>query len=156
MERHSPKTTPYVLGGAETTVYTWVHHELPAEVPVTFFNTGSVIVKLRIQGETNYIPFGPGTLLTLNPDGNVYATTDGAPANLLVCTGIRASTSGVSSTGTAISTELSALAAALGQKELLAGILRQVQLTNEHLSRINDEQLYERDLSPHVLGMGDI
>ncbi len=156
MERHSPKTTPYVLGGAETTVYTWVHHELPAEVPVTFFNTGSVIVKLRIQGETNYIPFSPGTLLTLNPDGNVYATTDETSANLLVCTGIRASTSGVSSTGAATSTELSALAAAFGQKELLAAILRQAQLTNEHLSRINDEQLYERDLSPHVLGMGDI
>ncbi len=156
MERHSPKTTPYVLGGAETTVYTWVQHELPAEVPVTFFNTGSEVVKLRIQGDANYIPFNPGTLLTFNPSGNVYATTDGGVANLLVCTGIRAGTSGVSSTGAATSTELSALAAAFGQKELLAAILRQAQLTNEHLSRINDEQLYERDLSPHVLGMGDI
>jgi len=158
MERHSPKTTPYVLGGAETTVYTWVHHELPAEVPVTFFNTGtgSEVVKLRVQGDTNYIPFGPGTMLTLNPSGNVYATTDGGVANLLVCTGIRAGSSGVSSTGASTATELSALAAAFGQKELLAMILRQAQLTNEHLSRINDEQLFERDLSPHVLGVHDI
>lgn len=156
MERHSPKTTPFVLGGAETTVYTWVSHELPAEVPVTFFNTGSEVVKLRIQGDTTYIPFGPGTLLTFNPSGDVFATTDGGAANLLVCTGIRAGSSGVSSTGASTATELSALAAAFGQKELLAMILRQAQLTNEHLSRINDEQLYERDLSPHVLGMGDI
>jgi len=156
MERHSPKTTPYVLGGAESTVYTWVQHSLPAEVPVTFFNTGSEVVKIRVQGDTNYIPFGPGTLLTFNPSGDVYATTDGPAANLLVCTGIRASSSGVSSTGASTSTELSAIAAAFGHKELLSMILRQAQLTNEHLSRINDEQLFERDLSPHVLGRHDV
>lgn len=153
MERHSPTTTPFVLDGTESTVYTWVSMQLPAEIPVTFFNTGDTVVKLRIDGQTNYIPFGPGTLLTLNPSGDVYATTDGGAGNLLVATGIKAGTSGVSSTGVATATELSALAHAFKQKELLAMILLQAQLTNEHLSRINDEQLTERDLSMNVLGV---
>jgi len=154
MERHSPEPTPFVLGGAETTVYTWVSHKLPAEVPVTFFNTGDEVIKLRLQGNVNYIPFGSGTLLTLNPSGNVYATTDGAVANILVCAGIKASSSGVTALGTTTS-ELSALAHAYKQREILAMILLQAQLTNEHLARINDEQIYERDLSPHVLGGPD-
>jgi hypothetical protein len=156
MERHSPKTTPYVLGGAETTVYTLAFGALPAEIPVTFFNTGTEVIKLRVQGDTNYIPFGPGAWLTFNPSGNVYATTDGAAANLLVTTGIRAGTSGVSSTGALSATELSTLTAVYSLKELAALNLRQAQLTNEYLARIIDEQLSERDLSPHVLGVHDI
>jgi hypothetical protein len=153
MERHSPQMTPYALGGTETTVYTWEALNPPAEIPVTFFNTGDTIIKLRVQGNTNYAPFGPGTWLTFNPSGDVYATTDGGSASILVSTGIRAGSSGVSSTGVATSTELSALAAAYTAKELQALTLLQTQLINEHLSRINDEQLTERDLSKNVLGV---
>ena len=156
MERHSPTMTPFVLGGAETTVYSWAALRPPAEVPVTFFNTGSTVIKIRIQGDTNYAPFGPGTWLTFNPSGDVYCTTDGGVANLLVSIGIKAGTSGVSSTGAISSTELSALTALYSLKELMAMNLRQNQLMNEHLARIRDEQLYERDLSPHVLGRHDV
>lgn len=153
MERHSPKTEPYVLGGAETTVYTLVFGQLPADIPVTFFNTGTTVIKLRIQGNENYLPFGPNSFLTFNPSGNVYATTDGGVANITVSTGIKAGTAGVSSTGATSATELAAIANAFGQKELLSLLLLQAQLTNEHLSRINDEQLSEQDLSQNVLGV---
>jgi hypothetical protein len=153
MERHSPKTTPYVLSGAETAVYVQVPLQLPAEIPVTFFNTGNTVIKLRIQGDADYLPLGPNSWLTFNPSGNVYATTDGSVANLLVSTGIKAGTAGVSSTGATSATELSALATAFTLKELQALTLLQTQLINEHLSRINDEQLTERDLSKNVLGV---
>jgi len=155
MERHSPKNTPFVLSAAESTVYEWVALTPPAEVPISIFNTGDTIIRWRVQGDANYAPLEPGGWRTFNPSGNVYATVDAGSGNLLVSSGIRAGNTGISSTGVATKTELSALSFAHGQKELLAMILLQAQLTNEHLSRINDEQLFERDLSPSVLGSQD-
>ena len=156
MERHSPTTTPFVLAAAaEMTVYNAQPLALPADVPVTFFNTGASLVRLRIQGNADYVPVGVGTYLTFNPSGDVYATVDTGTGNLLVCTGMRSGSSGVSSTGALTQTELSALTT-FGQKELLAMMLRQLQLLCEHASRVTGEQLFERDLSPHVLGVHDV
>ena len=158
MERHSPTTTPYVLGGAESTVYEAQSLSPPADVPVTFFNTNASgpVILVRIQGNTNYVPVGPASYITFNPSGDVYATVASGTGNLLVCTGMRAGSAGVTSTGALTSSELAALNASYSQKEALWLLLRQAQLTNEYLARIIDEQLSERDLSPHVLGMNDI
>jgi hypothetical protein len=153
MERHSPITTPFVLGGAESTVYTWKDLRPPAEVPVTFFNVGETVALIRVQGNTDYVPVGPASFITFNPSGDVYATVAAGVGNLLVCTGMRAGSAGVSSTGALTTSELAALNASYSQKEALWLLLRQAQLTNEYLARIIDEQLSERDLSPHVHGV---
>lgn len=155
MERHSPTTTHYSLSAAEAIVYTATALAPPAEVPVTFFNTGETLIRIRIQGNTDYVPVGVGSYVTFNPAGNVYATVDSGVGNILVCTGMRAGTAGVTNSGALTGSELAALNAAYSRKDALWLILRQAQLTNEYLARITGEQLFERDLSPHVLGAHD-
>ncbi|KKL06726.1 hypothetical protein LCGC14_2593140, partial [marine sediment metagenome] len=120
MERHSPTNTPFVLGGAETTVYEVKANRPPAEVPITLLNPGDTIVRWRVQGDTNYAPLEPGGWRTFNPSGDVYATVDAGSGDLIVSIGLRAGNTGISSTGVATKTELAALAFAHGQKELLS------------------------------------
>jgi len=151
MERHSPNPQPFVLATTEQVVYDAQPLAPPAEVPVTFFNTGEIVVRLRVQGSTTYLPVGPATFITLNPSGKVYGTVDSGTGNLIVAAGVRAGSAGVTNSGALSSSELSALDAAYSRKQALWLLLRQAQLTNEYLARIIDEQLSERDLSKHLI-----
>lgn len=156
MERHSPIMTNYTLGVAEIRVYEARPMTPPADVGVMVVNTGDTVALVRVQGNTAYAALKPGVGMKCNPSGDIYATVSAGVGHIFVSTGTEFFDIGMSSTGIATKTELSALASLYTLKEFAAMILRQAQLTNEHLSRINDEQLFERDLSPHVLGVHDI
>ena len=156
MERHSPITTPYVLGGVESRIYEMQPLRPPADVPVSVINTGDTVVQVRVQGNTNYIPLLPGLLMKCNPSTDIFGTVSAGVGNVLVVTGADFMDTGMSSTGIATKTELSTLASLYTLKEFAAMNLRQNQLICEYLARITDEQLFERDLSPHVLGRHDV
>ena len=145
MERHSPKTARFVVGSsAEVTVYT--SDLAPADVDISVFNSGEVVAKFRIQGNADYIPVAPGRGLTVNSHQSIYATTDSGTTTVITATGVRAWNSGVSSTGAVTKSELSALGAALTQKDAILSLLQQSRLTNEYLSLLTDTRLHERDI----------
>lgn len=128
----------------------------PADVPVSVVNVGDIIVQIRVQGNTEYISLKPGLLMECNPSGDIYGTVSSGSGNVQVITGTKFMDTGMSSTGIATKTELSTLASLYTLKEFAAMNLRQNQLICEYLARITDEQLFERDLSPHALGRHDV
>ena len=142
-ERNSPRTESFSVSSAEIKVY--VSPLAPLDIPVSFFNAGGASIKIRFGGNTEYIPIAPGFGLTANPDPDVYATTDGPTSLLIVATGVSAFSSGVTSTGALSHAELQAIAATRSTKMLLAELLLEQRLTNEHLRRVTDEELKASD-----------
>jgi hypothetical protein len=144
-ERNAPKVNSYTIGGAETLIYS--PDLAPRDVPVSFFNAGEVVVKIRFSGTEVYIPLAPGTGMTANPDPLVYATTDSGSSTVITATGVNTFASGVTSTGASglSSAESQAIAAAHTQKSLLVEILLEGRLRTELLKLIADTELTVSD-----------
>lgn len=141
-DRHAPQPAVYdVAGGSETVIYSPV--KAPADIDVTIFNSGDVVLKLRLgAADTPYIPIAVGTGLTVNTGLPIYATVDAGTTTAIVVLGVRTFASGVSSSGGALTTaELQSIAVARTQKELLVEILLQEKLQTELLKLIADTEL---------------
>ena len=136
----------YPVTGVDTLVFSHQISKTPADVDVSFLNDGDEMVLLRVDNNTDFLRIGPGRGITLNPAGDVYASTASGVGSVTVATGIRYFESGVSSSGGLTPTEIATINNSYSAKELNILQLQQLRLIVEHLRYAFDVRLYERDI----------
>jgi hypothetical protein len=144
MGRIATTVTEFNLTTAETLVY-----ESPSihlETAVSFVNNGAETIEIRFPGQTTLFPLGAGKAIRANAAGKVYARASATTSVLVVGFGIEPVSFGSTAAGAMTPAEVAILAESRTKKEILAELLVEARIANQHLAKLTDEQVTAADL----------